>query len=136
MLIFFILLFVNLMVFRLYMTESVIAYGTIVALFLFTKGLSRGGTDYEAGAEGEEDSGTEGGDYLGENEGYQPGEDGEMDSEQMEKMGPEQEKTAETMTGSESEAQPKRKQRASRSRERSPNLTPATWYRPYSLSPG
>ena len=76
MLIFFILLFVNLMVFRLYMTESVIAYGTIVALFLFTKGLSRGGTDYEAGAEGEEDSGTEGGDYLGENEGYQPGEDG------------------------------------------------------------
>ncbi len=39
MLLFFILLLVNIMIFRLYLAESAIAYGIMVALFLFMRGF-------------------------------------------------------------------------------------------------
>ena len=61
MLLFFILLLVNIMIFRLYLAESAIAYGIMVALFLFMRGFGRGGTNYEAEEDGgEEDIGSEG----------------------------------------------------------------------------
>lgn len=51
LLVFFVLLFINIMVIQWYLTESVIAYCTIVALFFLTKGLSRGDTYYETGGD-------------------------------------------------------------------------------------
>ena len=57
MLLFFVLLLVNLFVFRIYLAESAVAYGTMVALFFFMKGITRGGNHYESeedGADGNE----------------------------------------------------------------------------------
>lgn len=68
MLIFFVLLIVNIFIFRVYMAESAVAYGTMVALFFLTKGLARGGTDYEAenGTDGDATGDSDSGDLQDE----------------------------------------------------------------------
>lgn len=60
LLVLFVLLIVNLMIFRMYLTESVIAYGTIVALFFFLKGFGgREKPEFETEGEEEDVAGAE-----------------------------------------------------------------------------
>jgi len=59
LLVLFALLIVNIMIFRVNLEESVIAYAVIVALFFFVKGLGARNTYSDAVGDGEDDAGTE-----------------------------------------------------------------------------
>lgn len=79
LLIFFVILLMNIMIFKLYIAESVMLYGLMIALFFFMRVMNRGGA-YNGPEENE-------GDAIDEDEEESDGELGESSdgsSEQLE----------------------------------------------------